>query len=221
MATNISEFKNLVAPDVLPCPDPIVERETVGAILEFCSKTNILQKTFNVDISSHSVTTTTQNSMDIDVSTILSGYRVVSVLDIWIDSVQYEPYRKEFYNTVTNYDQMYGSQMCFFYLTSNTVIRLYDRSESEEDLDMTVAVKPLRTAATVDDFLFEDFGETIANLAKYQILRVPGQPWYNPQASDFYYVEARRGMSKAKARVEKGFTNVSQRVNWVSFGDLD
>ena len=50
MATNITEFKKLVAPDILACPDLIVNREILTVILDFCTKTNILQRDFQIDL---------------------------------------------------------------------------------------------------------------------------------------------------------------------------
>ena len=89
MATTFATFKKYIVPDVLPCPDPIVERELINTVIDFCKLTHVLTKDWNVDISSHTITTTTQDSMDIDLTDLYTSYRPVAVARINIDGVEF------------------------------------------------------------------------------------------------------------------------------------
>ena len=220
MTTDRSEFIKLVAPDVITCPSAIVERETVGAIIEFCEKSDIFTKEFNVELDSDDIDSDTQNSIDIVVGGYLGDtYRPVSMIACMVDSTPYTPESREIMNTVTYWDSIKDPNVKYFHFVDNYRLRLYDMSTSDDYVYIKLTVKPLRTATVFDDVLYEDYAEVIAAGAKYRILSNANKLWANPSMLNENYRKWRRGLSRAKLRRNKNFTHVSQHVNWQSFED--
>ena len=223
MATAFATFKKYIAPDVLPCPDPIVERELIGTIIEFCQKTHVITKDFNVELDSDDIDSDYQDSIDIDLNEYFTNYRPVAVVRINIDGTDYIPKYKEIINTIDAWESSIdsGSEK-YFYFMSNSTIRIYDMSSSDSNLYLRIALKPERDITEVEDEnLYEDHLETIAAGVKARILRMPGKPWHNRLASQQSHIDWRRGLSKARANFDKGYTRNPQTVNPVSFGGID
>jgi hypothetical protein len=221
MATDISEFKNLVAVDVLPCPDPIVNREVVSVLLDFCKKSNILTHEFELDVNTNDIDSTMQNSIDFDISAYSTNLRPVTLLELMVGSTQYIPHQRDIRNTISNFSMVKDENYKYFWIVDEDTIRLFDMSTADSILWMRIAFKPLRTATTVDDALFEDWSEAIVAGAKWKILTMPGKDWSDPKTGDFYRREYRRYLSQAKQKTLKGGSGQSEKVNWQSFGDID
>ena len=220
MTTALSEFTKLVAPDVIPTPNIVVNRETVGAIIEFCDKSDILTKEFNVTLDSDDIDSDTQNSIDVVIGEYLGDvYRPASIIKLMVDSTPFTPESREIINTITNWASVKEDGVKYFHFIDNYRLRLYDMSTSDTDLYIKLTVKPLRTALTFDDVLFEDYSETIACGAKYRILSNADETLSNPRMMDIMYRKWRRGLSRAKMRRKKNFTHVSAHANWRSFGE--
>ena len=220
MATALSEFVKLVAPDVIPCPTPIVEREVTGAIIEFCEKSDILTKEFNVTLNSDDIDSDTQDSIDIVVGEYLGDtYRPVSIIGIMIDTTPYIPEAREILNTIEYWDIVKEQDTKYFHFVDNYLLRLYDMSTSDSYAYIKMTCKPLRTAETFDEVLYEDYSDVIAAGAKYRILSSADKEWSNTEMMRINYRKWRRGLSRAKMRRNKNFTHVSQHANWRSFGE--
>jgi len=220
MATAFTEFKKYIAPDVLPCPDPIVERELISTIIDFCKRTHVITRDWNVDISESTITTTTQDSMDIDLTDLYTSYRPVAVARLNIDGVEYEPQYKEIVNTLDAFDNDIKIEgVKFFWFKDDDTIRIYDMDDSDENLYIRIIVKPIRAITTVaDEFIYEDHIETIAAGVRYRILGMPGKPWTSPTGAKQAYIDWRRGISKARANRDRGYTKNPQTVHPRSFG---
>ena len=228
MATNISEIKQLVLPDVLSCPEPIVNREVLTVILDFCKKTNILQREFQLEIDSSDIDTDISNCIDFDISEHSRDLRPVSILEMIIDSQPYIPFKRNVRNTITNWDSIetgVGSSMSdderfkHYWVPDNHTIRVFDMVASMSYIYFNISVKPLRTATTVDDALFEDWSEALVSGAKYRILTMPGKDWSDAQAAIDYKRDYRKYLSQAKRESMTGGTDISQeQIKWKSFG---
>jgi hypothetical protein len=216
---NISEFKNLVAPDVLPCPDPIVNRETLTCILDFCKKTNILQRDFQIDIEDDEIDPDMQNSLEFDISEFANDLRPVSLLELMVDANGYVPVARNIRNTSTYFDGVNDERVKYFWIPNNHSIRIFDMSASNRTVWMNISVKPLRNATTVDEELFEDWSEAIVAGTKSQVMAQPGKDWTDLTMSEFYRRVYRKYISQAKAYIERGRSGVYQEtIKWKSFG---
>jgi hypothetical protein len=226
--TNITEIKNLVKPDVISCPDPIVNREVLTVILDFCKKTNVLQREFELDIDTTDIDTDIQNCIDFDLSEYCSGLRPVSIMEMLIDSQPYIPFKRNIRNTLTNFDYIgtgVGSTVAddtrfkYFWIPQNYVIRIFDMDTSMSNLYLKISLKPLRSATTIDTDIFEDWSEALIEGAKYRILKQPGKAWTDLQAAEVSRREYRKYLSQAKQAAMSGGTSVHQEnIKWKSFG---
>jgi hypothetical protein len=216
----ITEFKKLVAPDVLPCPDPMVNREVLSIMLEFCKKTNILQRDFELEVDSDEIDTDLQDSIDFDISEWSNDLRPVAVLEIQIDGTSFLPVSRNIRNTHTDFDGSNDARVRYFWIPNDHTIRVFDLNANLSRIWLNISVKPLRNATEVDDTLLEDWSEAIVAGAKWKLLSAPGKEWSDPVAGEFYRREYRKYLSQAKAQVLRGATGVYQEtVQWKSFGE--
>jgi hypothetical protein len=217
---NISEFKNLVAPDVLPCPDPIVNRETLTCILDFCKKTNILQRDFQIDIEDDEIDEDMQNSLEFDISEFANDLRPVSLLELMVDANGYVPVARNIRNTGSHFQGRNDERVKYFWIPNNHSIRIFDMAASNSKVWMNISVKPLRNATVVDEELFEDWSEAIVSGAKSQLMAQPGKDWTDEAMSEYYRRVYRKYISQAKAYIERGRSGVYQEtIKWKSFGE--
>ena len=225
--TNISELKQLVKPDVLSCPDPIINREILSVLLDFCKKTNILQREFELDIDSGDIDTDIQNCIDFDISEYSRDLRPVTILEIMIDGVKYVPYKRNIRNTLTDFESIdtgagsivsMDGRFKYFWVPNNHTIRVFDMTSSMSKIYFKMSVKPLRTATTVDTDLFEDWSEALVAGAKFRILKMPGQVWTDGPSAGDYRREYRKYLSQAKQQAMAGGTSVHQEtIKWKEF----
>jgi len=218
MTTLISEFKNLVAPDVLTCPDPLVNREVISVLLDFCKKTNILQRDFELEIDEDDIDADLQDSIDFDISEYSNDLRPVRILELMIDGNKYVPHSRNMRTTHTEFTSSTDDRLKFFWIPNDHTLRVFNLSSNMSNIWFNISVKPLRTATSVDDFLFEDWSEAIVAGAKWKILAQPGKEWTDPPAAEYYRREWRKYLSQAKAQTLMGATGVYQEsIRWKEF----
>ncbi|MHC4757103.1 MAG: hypothetical protein ACYTE8_00440 [Planctomycetota bacterium] len=225
--TNISEIKYLVKPDVLSCPDPIVNREVLSTILEFCKKTNILQREFQLDIDSNDIDTDIQNCIDFDISEHCRDLRPVACLSFLIDSTKFIPFKRNLRNTITSYDYVGGAvdnshaiddRFKYYWVPNNHTLRIFDMSSSDSKLYVKLSLKPLRTATTIDTDIFEDWSEALVAGAKWKLLKMPGEEWSDRASAQDYKRDWRKYLSQAKQEAMSGGTKVADElIQWKSF----
>lgn len=225
--TNISEIKQLVKPDVLSCPDPIVNREVLTVLLDFCRKTNILQREFELEIDSGDIDTDIQDCIDFDISEHSRDLRPVTILEMMIDGVKYVPYKRNVRNTLTDWDQtstgagslVYNDRRFrYFWVPNNHTIRVFDMDDEMSTIYFKMSVKPLRDATTIDTDIFEDWSEALVAGAKYRILKMPGKVWTDGPAASDYQREYRKYLSQAKQAAMSGGTSAHQEtIKWKEF----
>jgi len=214
----ITEFKNLVAPDVLPCPDPIVNRECLTVILDFCKKTNILQRDFQIAIEDDEIDADMQNSLEFDISEYANDLRPVTVLEIMVDGASYVPVARNIRNTHSHFDGKKDERVKHFWIPNNHSIRMFDMPSNATAVWMNISVKPLRSATVVDEELFEDWSEAIVAGTKHKLMAMPGKEWSDGGNSEYNRRVYRKYLSQAKQIIERGRSGVYQEsVKWKSF----
>lgn len=228
MSTNITEFSKYIHTDVLPCPAPILEREILNTIIEFCASTNILTQEFNheFDVDSDGDTELDdeyQNCVDIDLGEYAANRRIITVLAFNLDGLHKYPEYREILNTIpdTQWEMLHDDDVIYFSFPNNNTLRVYDRETSDSNLYIVLALKPERDVTKVDEFFLEDWLDTICAGVKYRILSMPNKEWTNKAAARENWIQWKRGLSKAKAKVRKKFTKTALEVQPRSFGEID
>ena len=216
MAT-IKEFKALVAPDVLSCPDTIINREVVSVLLEFCQKTNILTREMTLEIDTDDIDADLQDAIDFDIHPYINDLRPITVLDLMVDSAIYVPKKRLIQQTHSNWAYIKEDGTKFYTVPEDHLIRVFDMSTSDRNIYMKVACKPKRDVTEVDDFLLEDHAEAIIAGAKFKLLAMPGKEWSDGKSALFYRAEWRKYLSQAKSEAINNLPGFTDRVNPVDF----
>jgi hypothetical protein len=76
-------------------------------------------------------------------------------------------------------------------------------------LNVWVALKPLLTATTIEDFIYEDHMETIANGARARLFAMVNQPWANGEYAQYFQTQYLRERDKAANRKRLGLTKAN------------
>lgn len=220
MSTPITDFRKFVQADVMPCPEPIIDREVLSTIIEFCDKTNILSKEFSITLTEQTIDSDLQNSMDIELSEFFSNMRPVTVLEFNLDGTPKYAKFRDILNTIPDsiWDVQAEDNTIYFSFPSSMTLRIYDRSASENYLFVKLAVKPTRSAEEVDDILMEDWLDVISAGVRYRLLNMPNKEWTDPNVAALMYVDWRRGLSRARMKMLKSYSGKPLEVNPRYFG---
>jgi len=218
MATNLTEFRKFVAPDVMPCPEPIIDRELLAAAQKYCELTHALRVNHTADISGLTATDAYLDSVDIDLSTPCAGLRIVTVLKFNLDGYPWIPEELLLFSTSDIPDDVWESMKedgkMYFQITADTTLRVYERTPASETyLYMELACKPNNSQTSVNDKLYYDHRDGICALARYRILNMANKEWSDREGAGVAFVEYRREVSKAKLRRFKNNTGEPGTVN--------
>jgi len=218
MATNLTEFEKLVAIDVLGCPSELLTYQTRQAVIEFCSKSHALNIDLNFTISSGDIQSSINDYVDFDFSSYLSSERPVTVLRLNIDGSDWNVFRKNIAVDVTYLDDIKAEKTKYFDFIDDTTLRVFDIDSNNTEFYFQIALKPTQAATSVNDDLHEDWVEPIVAGAKYRLLSMPNKPWMDLKAANHNFTLFRRGISEAKVKVNKGFSNRPSMVKPQIFG---
>jgi hypothetical protein len=221
--TEISEYKQHVAPDLLPCPGPLVEREIRNVLIDFCDKTHVLTKEFNVVIDSDQIVEDDHNSLDIELTDYFSDAAPGIIIGFVRDGLKYRPERKELVNDVPDsmWVPMERIGAIYFTFPTNKVLRIFDVDSTWTNLYVIMSIKPTRTSTTVDPLIYEHHLDTIVAGVKYKVLSMPGKEWSENRASREAFTQYRRGLSSCKARVMRRYSGWPMEVSPRSFNRID
>jgi hypothetical protein len=79
-----------------------------------------------------------------------------------------------------------------------------------------LVLKPTLSGTTLDDYVFNDWGEHIANIAKSQLMSMPNVEWFNHQLSTYYQALSDMAMQEALSKTVSGYmSGLSNRNNRV------
>ena len=219
----ITTFKQHIQPDVLPCPGPIVEREIRNVLIDFCDKSHVLTKEFNVSIETDEIDTDLHNSIDIELTEYFSDAAPGIIIGLQRDSLRYRPERKEIVSDIP--DSMWQSMVqegaIYFTFPTNKIFRVFDVQTTWDNLYVIMSIKPTRTATVVDESVYEHHLDTIVAGVKHKILSMPGKEWSNKFAAREQYVMYRRGLSSAKARIMRRYSGWPMEATPRSFNRID
>lgn len=220
----LDDFKEHVMIDVFPCPEPVAERAIRNTLIEFCEKTHILTREFTVTLSNEaSINTSLTDSIDIELSDYVENERPVSVLGFNKDGVPYVPEFRNITGDIPDsvWEDIHSDNRIYFNFPDNYILRVFDMESTDVYLHVVLAVKPLRSAESVDDILYEDWLDAIVAGVKFRLLAMPNKEWTDKKGSNVYYTEWRRGISRARAKVHKAYSRHPQEVNPAILGRID
>lgn len=216
--TRLSEFGKLILPDVLTCPDVVINQAVIHTIVDFCERTGIFTKSFTYTPSTSDIEDAINDYVDVDLSAWVVDKVPVSVKEFKINGEDWELVYKELLASTDYIDDLKDGKQKLFYFTDTMTLRVYPIDESAE-LYFTIVYKPLMTVLEIDDVIYNDWVDTIVSGAKSKLLAMPDAVWFSPKAVNYHQSIYRSGISNAKRRIGKGFTHRSKRAQYKSYGE--
>jgi hypothetical protein len=202
----ISEFFPRVIPYVPGCSEPLAQQALLDAAIVFCEESQVIRA--RLDEFS---TVADQVSYELDAP---AQQQVARVLEVRVDGRPIPMVMAEDVGMIT--DAVGRPMACYTDATeSEFVLRLFPVPDGAYPVQVRAALRPTRTATSVEDDLFNLWSDAVVSGALARLMAVPAQPFSNPALAGGYSAAA---LSAArKARVEgsfgrvRGSTGVTQR----------
>jgi hypothetical protein len=209
----LSDFYAYVLPDVPGCPEITADVSIRSALIEFCEKSLVVQR-------DHDPVSVLKGIADYDLEPP-TGQLVVKLLKVWYRSQELKPVapdnidKAEVYNTLfANADLSQADPRQYLQKDEKTVSLFpIPKDTVANALTMRVALKPTRTAETLEDVLFQDYAEVIAYGAKYRLLGMANKPWTNGPGAANSFSLFNAGVNVARQRASRGNTRAQVRIH--------
>lgn len=222
--TAITTFRQHVETDLMPCPRPLIDREILNVIIDFCDKTHVLTKEFNEEIDSDSIDTDLHNAYDVELTNYFSDVIPGIIISFQRDGMRYRPERKEILTDIPDdiwYDMANPEGAIYFSFPTDKILRVFDVQTTWTNLYVAMSVMPTRTSTTVDEMIYNHHLEAIVAGVKHKILSMPNKEWSDKFSARENYVEYRRRVSQAKARVMRRYSGWPMEGSPRSFHRID
>jgi hypothetical protein len=200
-----SDLTSETLPEVPGCPDMTIERAVRDAVIEFCDTTLC----YSVDQDPVSVYA---GLSEVDLE-LPRGTRLVQVIRAQLGRQPMgRKSRDDLFATNAAWQTMTGQPSVITY-ASETSVRIVPAASDAltEQLYIRFAVTPTRASTAVADSIGEQYFKEFTNGAKAALLRMPGQPWSNPQLSAAYRAQFERDMREARLTVSQDSVSGTKR----------
>lgn len=210
------EFYPLIMPQVQGCPISIVDAALRAACSEFCERTLIWNQEVVCGDLVAGIREYKYNNKNSDTSivmpikVIIRDIRNGQVIDYHVRNTNLQDintFREQWRLSKSDIPQ-------FFYMKSPQVLVFVEEPTKTiaDAIHMLCAVKPSRKAKEIIDFLYDDWGETIASGALYRLHAMAGRVWADPTVVAYHTRRFRDGVSRAKSKVVKSWTTQSKTM---------
>lgn len=170
----LDAFYALVAPEVIGCPDPIINSRIVAAASEFCRETLVWTEVQEDIFLSNGVS-------DYDIDFPANAY-ALTVLGVWCSGRKLEPVNSD----IAAVSATSAEPTHYNALNDFGVLRIYPiPAKPTSTMTAKVAYAPTPTAISLPDFLVR-FAHVIADGAKAELMAIPLAQWSNPQLAAYY-----------------------------------
>jgi len=201
MATALSAFLPYVIPWAPGAPRPTVQAKVLDAITELCEESLLLRETltaFDLTINIDTYTLTPPAGSDVIMATSV----MVNDKPIW-------PASEDELDTIDVYWRkgIVGLPNRWFQPSPTTLRfnRIPDRTLTGGVL-VEVATKPTLASTTVDDELYTEWREHVANGALWRLLSMRGVEWEDQKIAQEKGIFWNSAIARAKARARMGKT---------------
>lgn len=211
MSTAHSAFLDYVLPHVPGCTNEMALQEIKNTIIDFCEKSLILQ----VD---HDPVTAIVGQIDYDLEPPKDRL-VVRVMKAWYKGQLLEEMAPDdidtpsVYNQQSGYHVHRGDPLQFFQKEARTFSVYPIPNETvKQSITLRVALKPTRSATTIDDLIYEEYAETIGSGAISRLALSPGKPYSNAALANAHRALFQAGLNVARDRSQNGYVRASRQV---------
>lgn len=205
-------FYPYILPEVIGCPDPVVDQAISRTAIDFCEKSLILQR-------DHDPITVIANVQDYDFEPP-TGYLVQKIMKAWYKQNELVPFTPDQISDAFAYRRKIDG------VTPNKTepLRIFQKDERTfslhpwpvetvvEAVTMRVALKPTRAATTVDDAIYEDWLEAIVAGALAKLQMSPGKPYSVPNAAVLNQQIYMQKLNEARQKAIRGHVRGNQQI---------
>lgn len=201
---DIDVFLSRLLPSVPACSEPLARLHLMDSAINFCTKSCVLKEVLT-DI------TTVAGTDSYTLTLPSTEHELVRVLSVTVDDI---PIQAVFSEDVPRVRSSDGSPSQFYTTRQDSQLQLVLNPvpDGEYTISVTVALKPSRSANTVDDDLYEYWVDSIVDGALATIAKIPNQPFTDYALSSVAQASANDGAMKAKAESYYGRVRGSTRV---------
>lgn len=205
--TALSEFYPLVLPEVVGCSKPVALNAIRFAVEQFHVRTLCKRENLAGIIT---VADTTEYAL-----VLPADYVLHKMLHVHLDDEEITAIGMDDRDGIDPYWKTTTAQPVFYYLPNTENIGLFLTPDGTYNVSCEAALKPSTTATTIDDWLFEQYRETIAAGAKYRLMGMLNQPWANAERAMVYVQEFNNGIGKAGFANNRGHGRAQKRTRSV------
>jgi hypothetical protein len=197
----VHDFARWILPEVLGCPDPVVDQAIVSTVYEFCDQTGAWDETQDAQ-------TVEANVSDYDIPAP-AGAIALRVLDVLLSG---RPLSSLSFHTAAM-TQRVSAPVGYTSSIERGVVRLVPvPTETGALLVVRAAYAPSMTATVLPDFLMQRYAEVIASGTKARLQMMPGVAWTNPTLAAVHAQRFQSGMIDARVESLYGRNNGSVRI---------
>lgn len=221
MSTNITVLSNRVQPDVIGCPDVVVDNAVIDAIIRFCEDTHIIEQAFEHNVVEADINTADNDSVNVDFVSdggVSATLRPVSLTEFRIDGKLWGAAYIELLNDLEDLSEVEVSDRKLFTYPDRTHIKFYGIDEKDQRFYIKQAYAPLTSITTIDDYIYDRYHKAIEAGAKWELMSMQQKDWTNqleaarnggPDGSGGIYGS---GVAIAVSDKVKGFTKGRSQV---------
>ena len=214
MAT-LTSFYPYIVPHVSGCPEITIDTNLMSSIIEFSERTLILER-------DHDPVTIVKNISDYDFEPPIANHLVIKIINAWCQGSALEPIAPDVIQDPTIYNRFANKDNTF---TTGKPKNIFQKDERTftlspvpdetvaQSLTMRVALKPSRSATSVEDVFYEDYAEIIADGALSKLMMIPNNKFTNPQMAGVHLQRFVQGINKTKQLATKGFVRSNVKIN--------
>jgi len=211
MATYDSLVKEIL-PYVSGCPDSLVETNLRSATIELCEKSRAY--TFDLDAIS---TVSGTFEYDFDQPTGTDVHRILWLIHGGDDLDPISPRSLEL--NFPDWRNRSALPRVYLQKTPDTFWLVPVPGSSTTDaIQLSVALKPTRTASSISTDFSTDYRDAIIYGALYRLLRIPSRAWSDPGAASDYLSLFTQQVKEAELRGRAGDLGVKRLVKYKGVG---
>lgn len=195
----VEAFFPMVLPDVIGCPDPMLQQQIVLAAHHFCTETGVWDEIQDPIKLQAGVT-------DYEIDAPSKEAYVARVTGVWLNNLKLEP--EQMKNPKVEGVKPTG----YHAARARGAITLNGSPLAGDILVVHAVYAPSLQSKNLPDFLVERYADAIASGAKHRLMAMPGKDWSNPAIAQFYGNQYDNALTDARIEMERGSVPGSLRV---------
>lgn len=206
---DIVDLMEYIAPEVMGCPDPLIDREVLFTARKLCDHSKIWEETDET-----LPVVATLNSITFNVS--VTNTEIISIEYVMYDGIPLTPITEAELNArVQNWREDTASQPTHYIpKIKDKTARLYPvpSSTDADALTYKIVLRPSMEATELPDFLTQDYLQVLIDGALSRLFNMKKQEWYDPAEAARRRKELKKGIFKANGDKDRGISSYNEQT---------